>query len=138
MRVVLEPWTGPDPQPGDFDAYLTATDPRCIEVHGDNPDAKLTIVLGIEDEDAERLQQLATCRCQRSAEVVAAPYAAPDRHCGQDPAADCSRAEGHFGRTRRYKRVRRVKATSHAARSERLPRTDSGAHRGAPRGFPTP
>lgn len=65
-----DPWTDPDPQPGDFDADLTAIDPRYIEAYVGNPDAKLTIVVGIEDEDAERLQQLAAHRHQRPAEVV--------------------------------------------------------------------
>ncbi len=65
------PWIDPDPQPGDFDADLAAIDPRYVEAYPGNPDAKLTIVLGIENEDAERLQQLAARRHQRPAEVVA-------------------------------------------------------------------
>jgi hypothetical protein len=47
-----DPWTNPDPRPGDFDADLTAVDPRYVEAHVGNPDAKLTIVVGVEDEDA--------------------------------------------------------------------------------------
>ncbi len=66
-----DPWTDPDPQPSDFDADLTAIDPRYVEAHRGNPDAKLTIVVGVEDEAAERLQQLAAHRHQRPAEVVA-------------------------------------------------------------------
>lgn len=66
-----DPWTDPDPEPGDFDAELAAIDPRYVEVHVGNPDAKLTIVVGVEDEDAERLQELAASRHQRPAEVVA-------------------------------------------------------------------
>jgi hypothetical protein len=66
-----DPWTDPDPQPGDFDADLTAVDPRYVEAHVGNPGAKLTIVVAVEDEDAERLQQLAARRHQRPAEVVA-------------------------------------------------------------------
>ncbi|MGO9320917.1 MAG: hypothetical protein ACLQBY_08980 [Solirubrobacteraceae bacterium] len=66
-----DPWTDPDPQLGDFDADLMAVDPRYVEAHVGNPDAKLTIVVGVEDEDAERLQQLAARRHQRPAEVVA-------------------------------------------------------------------
>jgi hypothetical protein len=58
-------------QPGDFDDDLAAIDPRCVEAHVGNPDAKLTIVVGVEDEDAERLQQIAARRHQRPAEVVA-------------------------------------------------------------------
>jgi hypothetical protein len=69
--MTTDPWTDPDPQPGDFDADLTAVDPRYVEAHVSNPDAKLTIVVGVEDEDAERLQQLAARRHQRPAEVVA-------------------------------------------------------------------
>jgi hypothetical protein len=63
-------WTDPDPQPGDFDADLADIDPRYVEAHPGNPDAKLTIVVGIEDEDAERLQQLAAERHQRPGEVI--------------------------------------------------------------------
>lgn len=51
-----DPWTDPDPQPGDFDADLAGIDPRYVDVHPGNPNAKLTIVVGIEDADAERLQ----------------------------------------------------------------------------------
>jgi hypothetical protein len=66
----VNPWTDPDPQPGDFDADLTDVDPRYVEAHPANPDAKLTIVVGIEDKDAERLQQLAAERHQRPGEVI--------------------------------------------------------------------
>jgi hypothetical protein len=71
MTIRDDPWTDPDPQRGDFDADLTAIDPRYIEARVGNPDAKLTIVLGVKDEDAERLQELAARRHQRPAEVVA-------------------------------------------------------------------
>lgn len=71
MSVAHDPWTDPDPQPGDFDVDLTAIDSRYVDAHAANPNAKLTVVLGIEDEDAERLQQLAARRHQRPAEVVA-------------------------------------------------------------------
>jgi hypothetical protein len=69
--MVRDPWTDPDPQPGDFDADLHAVDPRSIEANPGDPDAKLTIVVGIEGEDAERLQQLAARRHQRPAQVIA-------------------------------------------------------------------
>ncbi len=68
--MTKDPWTDPDPQPGDFDADLAAIDPRFIEAHEANPDAKLTIVVGIEDEDAEQLQRLAVARGQRPGEVI--------------------------------------------------------------------
>jgi hypothetical protein len=69
--MTYDPWTDADPQPGDFEADLAAIDPRYVEAHVGNPDAKLTIVLGVEGEDAERLQKLAARRHQRPAEVVA-------------------------------------------------------------------
>ncbi|HTA14585.1 MAG TPA: hypothetical protein VK781_06975 [Solirubrobacteraceae bacterium] len=59
------------PRSGDFDSDPTAVDVRYVEAHLGNPDAKPTIVVGVEDEDAERLQQLAARRHQRPAEVVA-------------------------------------------------------------------
>lgn len=66
-----DPGTGPDPQRGDFDDDLTTADPRYVEAHVGNPNVKLTIVVGVENEDAERLQQLAARRNQRPAEVIA-------------------------------------------------------------------
>jgi hypothetical protein len=51
--MVHDPWTDPDPQPGDFDAELAAISPREIEAHVGNPDAKLTIVVGAEGQAAE-------------------------------------------------------------------------------------
>jgi hypothetical protein len=68
--MAKDPWTDPDPQPGDFDADLATIDPRYVEVHEGNPDAKLTIVVGVEDEDALQLQRLASARGQRPGEVV--------------------------------------------------------------------
>ena len=65
-----DPWTDPDPQPGDFDAFLEDVDPRFVEVHNGNPDAKLTIVVGVEGEDAKRLARLARDRGMKAGEVV--------------------------------------------------------------------
>lgn len=65
-----DPWKDPEPQPGDFDADLMRIDPRYVEAHQENPNARLTIVVGIEDEDAERLQQLAEARGQRPRDVI--------------------------------------------------------------------
>lgn len=65
-----DPWTDPDPQPGDFDVDLDAIDPRYVDAHQGNPNAKLTIVVGVEDEDAKRLQELAAARRQRPSEVI--------------------------------------------------------------------
>lgn len=68
--MTKDPWTDADPQPGDFDADLTAIDLRYVEAVTGNPEAKLTIVVGIEDEDAEHLQRLALARGQRPGEVI--------------------------------------------------------------------
>jgi hypothetical protein len=68
--MTKDPWTDADPQAGDFDADLAAIDSRYVEAVAGNPDAKLTIVVGIEDEDAEQLQRLATAREQRPGEVI--------------------------------------------------------------------
>ena len=68
--MTKHPWTDADPQPGDFDAVLAAIDPRYVEAVAGNPDAKLTIVVGIEDEDAAQLQRLAAARGQRPGEVI--------------------------------------------------------------------
>lgn len=66
-----DPWTDPDPQPGDLDADLAEINPRYLEAFAGNPDAKLTIVVGVQDEGPERLQQLGARRHQRPAQVVA-------------------------------------------------------------------
>lgn len=38
-----DPWTDPDPQPGDFDAELDRARSDQIEMHEGNPDARLSI-----------------------------------------------------------------------------------------------
>jgi hypothetical protein len=65
-----DPWTSADPQPGDFDGDLTELDPRHVERRDGDPDAKLTILLSVEGEDAERLQRLSARRGKASADVV--------------------------------------------------------------------
>jgi hypothetical protein len=73
--MAKDPWTDPDPQPGDFDAYLASIDrrdPSLVEVHAGNPDAKLTRVVRVSGEDAALLDELAAKRGQRPGEVVAA------------------------------------------------------------------
>lgn len=69
--MTLDPWTDPDPQPGDFDAELAKLDPRYVEHHHGDPDAKLIIVVGVEGEDAKRLERIAEARGQRAADVIA-------------------------------------------------------------------
>jgi hypothetical protein len=62
-----DPWKDPDPQPGDFDAEL---DRAQIEMHEGNPDAKLSILVSVEGDDAKRLERIANERGQQPGEVV--------------------------------------------------------------------
>ncbi len=65
-----DPWTDPDPQPGDFDADLARLGPDDVEVRERDPAARLTVLVGVRGEDAERLERIATERGQRVDEVV--------------------------------------------------------------------
>jgi len=70
--MAKDPWTDPDPQPGDFDAELMTMDPRDAQVVEAGSGARVTIVVSVEGEDARRLQRIAAARGQRPGEVVAA------------------------------------------------------------------
>ncbi|HVF77132.1 MAG TPA: hypothetical protein VNA28_02445 [Solirubrobacteraceae bacterium] len=65
------PWIDPDPQPGDFDADLAKLGPRYVEHHDGNADAKLVVLVGVEGEDAKRLERIAEARGKTAADVVA-------------------------------------------------------------------
>lgn len=65
------PWTDPDPKPGDFDAHLAALDPRYIEHREGDPDGKLIVLVGVEGEDAKRLERISEARGKTAADVVA-------------------------------------------------------------------
>jgi hypothetical protein len=65
-----DPWTDPDPQPGDFDADLANLDPRYVGAHDGDPEARLLVAVGIAGEDAERLERLAEARGISVADVV--------------------------------------------------------------------
>lgn len=65
------PWTDPDPQPGDFDAEVEAMDPRDIQLHPGNPDAEVIVLPGLNDEDTKRLVELAVERGKSVREVLA-------------------------------------------------------------------
>lgn len=66
-----DPWTDPDAQPGDFDADLDAMGPDDVEVHEGNPDVKLTVLVGVNADDARRLSELAAGRDTSVEQVVA-------------------------------------------------------------------
>jgi hypothetical protein len=69
--MTKEPWTDPDPQPGDFDADLAKLDPRYVEHHEGDPDAKLIVLVEVEGEDAKRLERISEARGKTAADVVA-------------------------------------------------------------------
>jgi hypothetical protein len=69
--MAKDPWTDPDPQPGDFDADLEAMDPRDIQVVEAGSGAKVKFVVNVEGDDAARLEQLALERGKDIDEVVA-------------------------------------------------------------------
>ena len=69
--MTKDPWTDPDPQPGDFDAEVDAMDPRHIQVHEGDPGAKVTVLVGVGAEDAKRLAEMAAERGESVEQVVA-------------------------------------------------------------------
>jgi hypothetical protein len=66
-----DPWTDPDPQPGDLDAELALLDESAFEYHQGDPSATLRIVVSIEGADASRLARIAETRGQKPSDVVA-------------------------------------------------------------------
>jgi hypothetical protein len=68
--MTKDPWTDPDPQPGDFDAELAATDPHDLQVVDAGSGAKVRLLVSVEGEDAARLTRLAEQRGQQPSEVV--------------------------------------------------------------------
>ena len=69
--MTKDPWTDPDPQPGDFDAEIGAMDPRNVQRHEGDPDAKVTVLVGVGAEDAKRLAEMADERGESVEQVVA-------------------------------------------------------------------
>ncbi len=69
--MTKDPWTDPDPQPGDFDAELERLDESAFEYHEGDPSARVRIVLSVEGEDAHRLARIAKERHQKPSDVVA-------------------------------------------------------------------
>jgi hypothetical protein len=69
--MTKNPWTDPDPQPGDLDAELALLDESAFEYHEGDPSATLRIVVSIEGADASRLARIAEMRGQKPSDVVA-------------------------------------------------------------------
>jgi hypothetical protein len=66
-----DPWTDPDPKPGDFDADLTNLDPRHVEHRAGDIGARLVVLVGVEGEDARRLERISEARGKKAADGVA-------------------------------------------------------------------
>jgi hypothetical protein len=69
--MTKNPWTDPDPQPGDFDAELALLDPSAVLHHDGDPEASLRILVSVEGEDARRLERIAEARGKKPGDVVA-------------------------------------------------------------------
>ena len=72
------PWTALDPEP-DSDADLATIDPRFIDAHRGDPNAKIRVVVSIEGEVAERLQRISAARGETPGEQVAELLREADR-----------------------------------------------------------
>lgn len=71
IEMAKDPWRDPDPQPGDFDDELDAIDPRDLQLVEPGSGGKVTIMVSVEGEDAQRLERIATERGQGIDQVVA-------------------------------------------------------------------
>ena len=78
--MTKDPWTDPDPQRGDFDAYVETVDPRDVEIHEGNPDARVTTIVNVSGEDAQRLVRIAAKRGQNVDEVIPALLREAEQH----------------------------------------------------------
>lgn len=66
-----DPWTDPDPQPGDLDAELELLDDSAFEYHEGDASATLNLMVLVDGEDASRLARIAESRGQKPSEVLA-------------------------------------------------------------------
>ena len=80
--MTKNPWTDPDPQPGDFDAELELLDESAVEYHEGDPSASFRIVVSVGGEDASRLARIADARGQRPSDVVAELLRDAERSAG--------------------------------------------------------
>lgn len=80
--MAKDPWTDPDPAPGDFDAELALLDAGMVEYHDGNPDAHVRVLVSVEGEDAARLERIAEARGKTAGEVVSELLRDADRSTG--------------------------------------------------------
>ena len=65
------PWTDPDPQPGDLDAELELLDESAFEYHEGDPSASFGLMVVVEGEDASRLARIADARGLKPSQALA-------------------------------------------------------------------
>ena len=68
--MAKDPWTNPDPQPGDFDAELATLDESAFEHHEGYPGAKLRLLISVGGEDVLRLERIAHARGKKPSDVL--------------------------------------------------------------------
>jgi hypothetical protein len=72
--MARDPWTDPDPQPGNFDEFLASvdpSDPRQVQANPLSPDARVTVLpAGMDEDDVKRLAALAAKRGKTIGEVL--------------------------------------------------------------------
>jgi hypothetical protein len=80
--MTKNPWTDPDPQPGDFDAELALLDESAFQYHDGDPSARLRVLVSVEGEDARRLERIAEARGKTPGEVVSELLRDAERSAG--------------------------------------------------------
>jgi hypothetical protein len=83
--MTADPWTDPDPQPGDFDADLATLDRRYVDLAEGAPEAKLIVLVGVEAEDAERSSASPTLAARPRPMSSRSSSAALMRHAPSSP-----------------------------------------------------
>lgn len=68
VKKKKDPWTDPDPQPGDFDEMIRESTPDEWEHHEGHPHAR---VLHVTDEEADRIRGIGLRSGEDPKEVVA-------------------------------------------------------------------
>jgi hypothetical protein len=77
--MTTDPWTDPDPAPGDFDADLVSLAPELVTIHEGDPAVTVRILVSVEGEDASRLQRMADAQGKKPGDVVADLLRAADQ-----------------------------------------------------------
>ena len=84
-------------RPGDFDDFLASIerrDPRFVEVHEGDPEAKLTLMVRVSGEDAARLDELAASVGRSPARSSPSWFATPERSFTAGPPSSCGACAG--------------------------------------------